>query len=292
MRLATVRTPQGLRAARVDGADDDAPMTVLPFSDVRTLLEVGDWRQAAAARGEPGGTLDAADLAPLVPDPSKILCLGLNYRSHIEEMGRELPAHPTLFGKDAQSLLGARDHLVLPRASDQPDWEAELALVVGARLRHADVGEASAAIAGYTMLNDVSMRDWQWRTTQWLQGKMFEASTPLGPVLVTPDELPHVDGRVDVRVTCLVDDELKQDARTSDLLFPPAEILAYVSTFTTLNPGDVISTGTPGGVGSAASPPVYLRPGQTVVVRGEGIGACVNHCLEEHRPATGRAARK
>ncbi len=281
MRFATVRTPAGLRAARVDGAEDDATLSLLPFPDVRVLLEAADWRQAATGPGEPGGTLDAADLAPLVPAPTKILCLGLNYRSHIEELGRELPSYPTLFGKDAQSLLGPRDDLVLPQASDQPDWEAELAIVIGARVRHADVELARAAIAGYTMLNDVSMRDWQWRTTQWLQGKMFEASTPLGPVLVTPDEVAHVDGRVDVRVTCLVDDELKQDARTSDLIFPPAEIVSYVSTFTTLNPGDVIATGTAGGVGSAATPPVYLQHGQTVVVRGEGIGACVNRCVKE-----------
>lgn len=281
MRFCTVRTPAGTRAAHVDGAADDAALSMLPFPDVRALLEAPDWRQTAAGFGEPGGTLSTADLAPLVPAPTKILCLGLNYRTHIEELGRELPSHPTLFGKDAQSLLGPRDDLVLPRASDQPDWEAELAVIVGARVRHADVEQARAAIAGYTMLNDVSMRDWQWRTTQWLQGKMFEASTPLGPVLVTPDELAHVDGRVDVHVTCLVDDDLKQDARTSDLIFPPAEIVSYVSTFTTLNPGDIIATGTPGGVGSAATPPVYLQPGQTVVVRGEGLGACVNRCVRE-----------
>ncbi len=281
MRFSTVRTAGGLRAARVDGAGDDAELTLLPFPDVRSLLEQEDWRDAGAAGGESAGTLGAAALAPVVPAPSKILCLGLNYRSHIEELGRELPTHPTLFSKDAQTLLGPRDDLVLPAASDQPDWEAELAVVVGARIRHANVEQARSSIAGYTMLNDVSMRDWQWRTTQWLQGKMFQASTPLGPVLVTPDELAHVDGRVDVRVTCQVDEELKQDARTSDLLFPPAEVLSYISTFTTLNPGDVVSMGTSGGIGSASTPPVFLHDGQTVVVRGEGVGACVTRCVKE-----------
>ncbi len=281
MRLATVRTAGGLRAARVDGTDADAAVQLLAFRDVRALLEDANWSIAAATDGEPAGTLGGAELAPLVPSPSKILCLGLNYRSHITELGRDLPSHPTLFGKDAQTLLGPRDDLVLPSVAEQPDWEAELAIVVGARTRRADVEQAAASIAGYTMLNDVSMRDWQWRTTQWLQGKMFEQSTPLGPVLVTADELPHIDGRVDVRVTCRVDGELKQDARTRDLLFSPAEIVSYVSTFTTLNPGDVIATGTPGGVGSAATPPVFLRPGQTVVVEGEGIGACVNRCTAE-----------
>ncbi len=282
MRFTTVRTADGRRqVARVEGPDEDAPLTLLPFSDVRALLEQPDWRRAGAEPGEPAGALDAADLAPLIPTPSKILCLGLNYRSHIHEMGRELPDYPTLFGKDAASLLGPRDDLVLPRASNAPDWEAELAVVICTRVRHADVEQARGAIAGYTMLNDVSMRDWQRRTTQWLQGKMFEASTPLGPVLVTPDELPHVDDTVDVRVTCEVDGELKQDARTSDLIFGPAETIAYVSTFTTLNPGDIISTGTAGGVGSAATPPVYLQDGQTVVVRGQGIGACVNRCVTE-----------
>lgn len=281
MRFATVRTASGTRAARVDGADDDAPLTLLPYPDVGALLDAVEWRQAGAAAGEPGGPVGEADLGPVVPAPSKVMCLGLNYRTHISEMGRELPSHPTLFGKFAQSLLGPRDDLVLPAASDQVDWEAELAIVIGARARHASVDQAAAAIAGYTMLNDVSMRDWQWRTSQWLQGKTFEASTPLGPVLVTPDELPHIDDRVDVRVTCLVDDELRQQARTSDLLFPPAEIVAYISTFCTLYPGDVVSTGTPGGVGSAGTPPVFLQDGQVVVVRGEGIGACVNTCVAE-----------
>lgn len=286
MRFTTLRTAGATRAARVEGAGDDAPLTLLPYPDVGALLGAGNWREAGAATGEPGGTLAGADLAPLVLAPSKILCLGLNYRTHIAELGRDLPSHPTLFGKFAQTLLGPRDDLVLPSASDQVDWEAELAVIIGARVRHASPGAAESAIAGYTMLDDVTMRDWQWRTSQWQQGKMFDASTPLGPVLVTPDELPHVDGRVDVRVTCRVDGQLRQDARTSDLLFPPAEVVAYISTFCTLNPGDVVSTGTPGGVGSACSPPVFLVAGQVVEVRGDGIGACVNTCVED---ATDRA---
>jgi acylpyruvate hydrolase len=219
-----------------------------------------------------------ASFAPLIPQPSKVLCVGLNYRAHILETGRDLPEYPTLFAKFAQTLLGAGDDLVLPAVSDRVDWEVELGVVIGRPIYRASPDEAAAAIAGYTVTNDVSMRDWQNRTLQWLQGKMFERSTPVGPYLVTGDE---VGGAADLEVRCEVDGAVMQQSRTSDLLFGPAEIAAYASQVITLLPGDLLLTGTPGGVGNARKPPVYLRPGQTLRTVIEGVGECVNRCVPD-----------
>lgn len=277
MKLVTARTRDGNRAGRVDGYQ----VVMLPFSDVGALLASGDrWRDAAAGDG-PRQALDDLELAPVVPAPRKVLCLGLNYASHIREMGRDLPAHPTLFGKFARTLTGPRDPIPLPPESDEVDWEAELALVVSRLVRRASRGEAIEGIAGYTVANDISMRDWQWRTTQWLGGKMFDGSTPVGPALVTPDELGGDAGAPDLEIRCEVDGEVMQRSRTGDLLFDPADIVAYASTILTLEPGDLILTGTPGGVGASREPRVFLQPGQTVRTAVEGIGELVNRCEKE-----------
>jgi acylpyruvate hydrolase len=279
MRLVTIRTANETRAGRVDGdqvVELDAP-------DVGTLLRDPDWRRVAAAGGGPGKPLADADLETLVPRPSKVICLGLNYAGHIREMGHELPSHPTLFAKFPGTLIGARDPILLPRLSEQVDWEVELGVVIGRTARHASGDEAAAAIGGFTVVNDVSVRDYQRHTAQYLAGKIFERTTPVGPALVTLDELP--DGGADLRVRCEVDGRVMQDSRTSDLLFGPAEIIAYVSGIITLEPGDVIATGTPAGVGAARTPPVWLRPGQVVRTAVEGVGECVNQCLPE--PAAG-----
>ncbi len=275
MRLLTVRTPNGTRAARVEGGD----IVELPFEDVGALLRSGDDWRAAVSNGDGRVTrLDEADLAPVVISPSKILCLGLNYQGHINELGRGTPEHPTLFAKFASTLTGPNDPIRLPPESSAPDWEAEMAIIIGRRCRRADLDEARAAIAGYTVANDISMRDWQWRTTQWLQGKAFEATTPLGPALVTTDELGDPDGSPDLEIRCEVDGAVMQLARTGDLLFGPAETIAYISTITTLEPGDVILTGTPAGIGAGRDPQLILRPGQVVRTSIEGIGELVNRC--------------
>lgn len=274
MRLATIRTGGATRAARLDGEH----AVVLSAPDVGALLAERDWRATASSESGERVPVDQLDYAPVVTRPSKIFCVGLNYRTHILEMGRELPTAPTLFAKFADTLIGARDQLVLPSVSDEVDWEAELGVVVGTPLRRASVAEASAAVAGYTVVNDVSMRDWQWRTTQWLQGKTFEASTPAGPWLVTPDEMGDTP---DLELRCEVDGEVMQSSRTSDLLFGPADILSYISQFTTLRPGDLVATGTPGGVGAARDPKVFLRPGQVLRTAIEGLSECVNECVKE-----------
>ena len=272
MRLATIRTEYGTTAARLDGD----VLVPLEAADVGELLAAGGGgrpREGAAPVPAAG-----ADFAPVVPRPGKIICVGLNYRAHILETGRELPEYPTLFAKFADTLTGARDDLVLPSVSEKVDWEVELGVIIGRPVYRASVDEAEAGIAGYTVVNDVSMRDWQRRTLQWLQGKMFERSTPAGPYLVTADE---VGTAPDLEVRCEVDDVVMQQSRTSDLLFGAAEIVAYASQAVTLRPGDLIATGTPGGVGNARKPPVYLRPGNVLRTWIEGLGECVNRCVAE-----------
>jgi len=267
MRLGTIRTVSGTSAVRIDG---DRAIEI-GASDVGTLLAAGDWRALAGSADGPRHRITDLSYAPVVPRPGKIICVGLNYRSHIIEMGRDLPEYPTLFAKYPEALIGAFDPLTLPAESDQVDWEAEMAVVVGRRVRHADAARASEAIAGYSIINDVTMRDWQYRTTEWLQGKTFEATTPFGPHLVTPDEIAP-----DAKISCLVDAEVVQDSTIADLLFGPVDLVRYISTILTLDPGDVIATGTMGGVGHARTPPRYLQNGQTLVARIEGIGETVS----------------
>ena len=279
MRLATIRRPDGTTAAaRLDGDE----LVLLPHPDVVALLTEPGWREAAASAGGERVTLAGADLAPPVR-PAKVICVGLNYRSHIEEMGRELPDHPTLFIKFPDTLTGPYDELVVPKVSRAVDWEAELGVVIGLAARRVDETEAAACIAGYTVVNDLSMRDWQVRSPQWDQGKNFEASTPVGPFLVTGDELGDPEGRgtVDLEVTCTVDGQTMQSARTCDLLFNPAAVVSYTSQFTTLRPGDLIATGTPAGVGAGRNPKVFLAPGQVLETAIEGIGSCRNLMVED-----------
>jgi acylpyruvate hydrolase len=253
----------------------------LPADDVGAMLEQADWQRIAAADG-PVLAAEDASLAPLIPAPSKIVCVGLNYRTHILEMGRELPDHPTLFAKFADSLTGPDDDIPVPPETESLDWEAELALVIGRPVRRADPTEAAAAIAGFTVLNDITCRDWQYRTTQWLQGKLWDASTPVGPHLVTPDQLPG-GVRPELTITLTVDGEERQRDSTANLVFDPVHLVEYVSTIVRLRPGDIITTGTSGGVGHARRPPVYLRPGQTVVTEIDGIGRLTNRIVAEHR---------
>ncbi|HEV8624410.1 MAG TPA: fumarylacetoacetate hydrolase family protein [Acidimicrobiia bacterium] len=276
MRLATIRRTDGTTAAaRLDGDE----LVLLPYPDVVALLAEPGWQEAAASAGGERVALAGADLAPTVR-PAKVICVGLNYRSHIEEMGRQLPEHPTLFAKFADTLTGPYDDLVVPAASTEVDWEAELGVVVGRTARNVSESAARACIAGYTVVNDISMRDWQWRTTQWMAGKNFEASTPVGPYVVTGDEIGDA---ADLELSCDVDGMTMQKARTSDLLFTPAAVLAYVSRITTLRPGDLIATGTPGGVGAGRDPKVFLRAGQLVETTLEGVGSCRNLMVEARR---------
>ena len=276
MNLATIRLrkddgAEGTRAVRVDGNT----LVDLGAADVAAVLATEGWQESAAAAT--GTTYDAAgaDYAPLVPRPGKVVCVGLNYRNHILEMGRDLPEHPTLFSKYADTLIGAHDEIHRPVETEAFDWEAELTVVIGTSVRRADEEQAAAAIAGFTVLNDITCRDWQFRTREWLQGKNWDHTTPVGPVLVTPDELPG-GVRPALAISCEVDGELMQKDSTADLLFDPVALVQYVSTMIRLEPGDLIATGTPGGVGHARKPEVYLSAGQRVVTEIEGIGRLEN----------------
>jgi acylpyruvate hydrolase len=273
MRLVTFRTDVGTRAGRVEGDD----VVELDFDDVGALLGSGEWRRAAAGAGA-RRPLASLRLAPVVVRPPAIVCVGLNYAAHAAESGNETPSYPTLFAKFTSSLVGAHDDIVLPAVSSSVDWEVELAFVVGGRGRNLSEADALRAIAGYTVANDVSMRDWQSRTSQFLQGKAFEACTPVGPALVTPDDLPGGSAE-DLRLTCEVDGIAMQDSRTSDLIFGVGAVAAYISQIMSLEPGMLVLTGTPSGVGAARKPPAFLRDGQVVRTTIEGIGVLENHCV-------------
>lgn len=269
MRLATIRTDDGETSAAVWRRDF---WELVDATDVGELLISCRIDEVLA---NPVGTLSEGDVtfAPLILAPRKVLCCGHNYRAHIAEMGREAPQFPSLFAKFADTLVGASDGIDLHPSVSKLDWEAELAVIVGATLRDVNRDDAATGIAGYTVANDISARDWQNRTPQWLQGKAFDSTTPLGPMLVTPDEFDPGSGAT---ITCLVNKEVRQRGSTDDLVFDPAELLAYISTFTTLRPGDVVLTGTPSGVGAAASPPQFLQVGDVVETTIEGIGTLRN----------------
>lgn len=281
MRLVTFRRPEsGTAVGRIEGegaADDQ--VVELQISDVRdvgALLQLPGWRERAAEASGPTHRLGDLDLAPVVPNPSKVICVGLNYRAHILEMGRELPEFPTLFAKFPETLTGPYDDIAAPPEDEALDWEAELTVVIGKQCRRVSEAEAGDHIAGYTVANDISMRTWQFRTKEWLQGKMWEASTPVGPALVTADEW-----KPGGTVSSTVNGEQMQGASTGDLLFGPEALVAYVSTMITLNPGDLILTGTPGGVGRARTPARYLVDGDVVITSIEGLGTLTNRVVAE-----------
>ncbi len=276
MKLATARIAGSTRAVKVE----NDTLVDLGHTDLGELLAQPDWKERAEAATGPSYPVEGVAFATLVPQPSKVVCVGLNYRTHIQEMGRDLPEYPTLFSKFADTLIGATDDIVRPDETEAFDWEVELAVVVGKQVRRASTAEAEAAIAGFTVLNDITCRDWQFRTREWLQGKNWDSTTPVGPYLVTPDELPGgVRPTLDVRL--VVDGETMQSDTTGDLLFDPVALVEYVSTMVRLNPGDIIATGTPGGVGHARKPERYLTGGETVVAEIDGVGRLENHVVKE-----------
>jgi acylpyruvate hydrolase len=283
VRFTTIRTPDGHQAARVDG-DEVVP---LPFKDVGDLVASGpDWGERAGSVNGQSFPLAEAGLAPLTPNPEKIFCVGLNYADHAEEANLAIPSYPTLFAKYARSLLGPNDDLVLPEVSDSVDWEIELGVVIGSPVRNASEAGALDAVAGYTIVNDISMRDWQLHTSQYLAGKAFESSTPVGPFLVTPDEVDHARA---LSMQLVVDDEVMQESSTDQLVFSVAQIIAYVSSIITLVPGDLIATGTPSGVGALRTPPRYLGAGSVVKCSIDGLGSQTTRCVVPDRVAVSAA---
>lgn len=269
MKLASVLVDGRPHAARVEGD----LLVLLPYPDLGALLAADGWRTLAAAAGPEVAVTDV-ELRPVVPHPPKIVCLGRNYAEHVFETGHELPEHPVLFAKYTSSLCAPYADIPMPSVSEQLDWEVELAFVIGTGGRSIPRERALEHVAGYTVSNDFSVRDWQNRTKQWTAGKAWDGLTPLGPYLVTDDELPP--GASGLDVTCEVDGVVMQKGNTSQFIFDVATVIADISTFTRLEPGDVILTGTPSGVGNARNPKVFLRPGQTVVTRVERVGELRN----------------
>jgi acylpyruvate hydrolase len=217
-------------------------------------------------------------LRPVVPQPGKIVCVGLNYRAHVDEGVFEVPDYPALFPKYADALVASGEPVLVPPETEAADYEAELAFVVGRKARRVQWEQALAVVGGYTIANDVTMRDYQYKTHQWLQGKTWAGSTPLGPYLVTPDEVGD-PGSLDISLT--LNGETMQSANTSAFIFDIATLVATISEFMPLNPGDVVLTGTPSGVGYRRDPKVLLKDGDRVVVEIEKVGRLENPVAAE-----------
>lgn len=217
--------------------------------------------------------LEDAVLGPVVPDPYKIICIGLNYRDHAHETKLAIPEVPTVFAKYANTLIGHGAAILLSPVSSQVDYEAELAFVIGRRAKAVSTSDALSYVAGYTIFNDVSARDYQLRTSQWTLGKSFDTFGPLGPALVTTEEIsePHALG-----IRLRVGDEVLQESNTREMIFSIPTLIAYLSSAMTLEPGDVVATGTPAGVGFTRKPPRYLRPGEVVEVEIDHLGKLQN----------------
>ncbi|MCS6851075.1 MAG: fumarylacetoacetate hydrolase family protein [Gemmataceae bacterium] len=287
MRLATIQTPAGPRAAVAsDGqfVDLHASDPTLPTS-VRELLRQGAEalaRAAQAARQPRAVRYDAAQVALHAPiiDPPKIICVGLNYRDHAQESGVPIPKEPVLFSKYATAIIGPDQPIVLPKVSAEVDYEAELVVVVGRRGRPRSEDEGWRFVAGYTIGHDVSARDWQLRKDgkQWMAGKTFDTFAPLGPTLVTADEVPDPHR---LAIQLRLNGRTMQHSNTSQMVFSAGQILAYLGQIFTLEPGDIVFTGTPPGVGFARNPPVFLKAGDVVEIEIEGLGVLRNPVVAE-----------
>jgi 2-keto-4-pentenoate hydratase/2-oxohepta-3-ene-1,7-dioic acid hydratase in catechol pathway len=230
---------------------------------------VDDLRGRLGDSGAPSHPRSAVSLLPPIPDPDKIVCIGLNYGKHAAEAGIEAPQSPTIFAKYRNALAAPGATVKLPANSAKVDYEAEVAFVVGRRARAVAEAEALDYVAGYTLLNDLSARDLQFATPQWMPGKVFDGSAPCGPALVTPDEAGPDDG-IEIRLT--LNGEQMQAASTADLIFSVPRLLSHLSGLMTLEPGDIVSTGTPDGVGSVRQPRVWLADGDEVVIESPTLG--------------------
>lgn len=295
MKLATLRTTYGTTTIRVEG---DGVGVELDHADVGELLRTGDWRKAAQLSGEPI-VFDPRDLAPVIPRPEKIICVGLNYAKHVREMGREFPDQPTLFIKFADALTGPYDDIHLPDyAQHTPDYEGELAVVIGDRAHRVGEEDALGFVAGYSIINDYTLRDFQRATTQFHAGKSFYRTAGFGPWLTTADEWSPGNHATLTTTVCRKEpstdaaesdaagqdadegfspqafSEVRQKDDTDDLIFSIAKLVSFCSQLYPLNPGDVIATGTPEGVGYARNK--FLRDGDTTRVAIDGLGHIAN----------------
>jgi 2-keto-4-pentenoate hydratase/2-oxohepta-3-ene-1,7-dioic acid hydratase in catechol pathway len=272
MRLVSYRSQEGISAGvqMVEGIADAGALLGERPAGVRRLIEEDRLGELADLTTLESDVEPAqVSLLPPVPDPDKIICIGLNYRSHAEEQGVEPPAEPTFFAKYRNALAAPDATVALPAASQKVDYEAEVAFVIGRRCKEVGPAEGLDAVAGYMLFNDLSARDLQFATPQWMPGKVFDGSAPCGPALVTPDEAGPPD---EISFTLDLNGERMQEASTSDLIFSVAELVSRLSQWMTLEPGDIVSTGTPSGVGSVREPRVWLEPGDEIVISSPTMG--------------------
>ena len=282
MRLATISTSDGprLHVRGRSGYVDVASATGnLGFAALEAVLRAGPRAldQLRTLTSQDGRHYDPADFGPAVPAPGRILCLGVNYTEHAIEGGREVPTWPEAFVRGADSVIAPHADLVRPALTDRFDYEGELGVVIGTGGRYIPAGKALDAIAGFVVLNDATARDWQRAGTQWTAGKNFEGSMPIGPEVVTTDEADVSDAAL----TTVLNGQVMQSARTSQMIVDIPNAIEFFSSFTRLTPGDVIATGTPGGVGFARTPPVWLVPGDVIEVTVEGVGTIRNRVVAE-----------
>ena len=263
-----------------DGVVDLGARLGLRLPTLRQLIAADAFAEAAAlvARGKADHALADIRFRPVIPDPGKIVCVGLNYRDHVAEGGRDVTEKPVLFARFADSQMGHGEPMVRPRVSDKLDYEGELAIVIGRPGRHIAEADALAHVAGYACYNDGSVRDWQRHTHQFTPGKNFHATGAFGPWMVTADEIPDP---TKLHLTTRLNGGVRQDTTTDMMIFSIPEQIAYISTFTPLAPGDVIVTGTPGGVGSRRNPPEYMKAGDVIEVEISGVGLLRNPVVDE-----------
>lgn len=282
MRLMMFEDGGAARLGVVSGEDviavegDNVPATLAG------VIAGGETALKAVEAATSGGSRrKLADVKPALPisKPPKMICIGLNYALHAKEGGHDIPTYPSIFVRMDTSLVAAEADVIRPKVSEQLDYECELAIVIGKGGRHIAEADALDHVFGYTMFNDVSVRDYQRKTGQWTPGKNFDGTGPLGPVVVTSDELPA--GASGLRITTRVNGKTMQDSNTSDMIFSTQKIVAVLSEFMTLEPGDIIATGTPSGVAHARKPPAWMKAGDVVEVEVEGIGVLRNPIVDE-----------
>lgn len=260
--------------------DSDLPKTLRALLEENKLEEISE--KLANYQGQTL-SLDQVEYLPLIPEPGKIICIGRNYAAHAAEGGAEVPSYPEIFYRGKTSLLGQGQAIVRPKCSDKLDYEGEFVFVVGKKCRHATEDNALDFIAGYSLFNDATLRDYQRFSSQWTIGKNFDATGPFGPELVTTDELP--EGLSGLRLTTRLNNEVMQDAAIDDLVFPVRSLVKILSECMTLEPGDVVVTGTPSGVGYARKPPVWMKAGDCIEVSVEGLGTLSNSVIDENKSA-------